>query len=245
MKCLAAAYAILFLTTCETVPLERFPAYDSAMKTPARGEPRCFDTNSTDFPTLPQLVPFAAITVPYDTHKEYAARVIGREAGYNKLYPEVVMLWEGGSYYPGSVPAASAVPHDTDALEFAFPAPTVKSLLVGVCCRLAPVRLGIYWDDAGRVTSIEDTALASGILKGDRIVSIAGAPVLVGAKWMQSPHYAKLLDLRAGTEVRLVWNRPGTGRKEGLLKLAANPPTYLQAPGAIASSLDTIATNHL
>jgi hypothetical protein len=245
MKCLATACALLGLTACGTVPFERFPAYECAVRTPARGTLRCFDSKSTDASKLPQLVPFAVITAPYNTHREYAARMIGREAEWQKLYPEVVMLWDGESYYAGSVTAAAAVLPGSDDIEFDSSEPKCKLLLVGVCCRLAPVRLGIHWDDAGIIMAIEDTARGSGIEEGDKIVSIANAPVLIGAKWMQSPHYLRLLQLQADTQVRLVWTRPGTGRSEGLLTLVANPLTFLGFPGGIEMSSQPQVTNHL
>jgi hypothetical protein len=123
--------------------------------------------------------------------------------------------------------------------------PKCKPLLVGVCCRLAPVRLGIHWDDAGIIMTIEDTARGSGIKEGDKIVSIANAPVLIGAKWMQSLHYLRLLQLQADTQVRLVWTRPGTGQREGLLTLVANPLTFVEVPGEIDMSLQARGTSHL
>lgn len=245
MKCLATACALLGLTACGIVPFERFPAYDCAVRMPARGELRCFESKSTDSSRLPQLVPFAAITAPYNTHREYAAHVIGREAEWQNLYPEVVMLWDGESYYAGSVTAAPAVLPGSNDIEFDSSEPKCKLLLVGVCCRLAPVRLGIHWDDAGIIMAIEDTARGSGIEEGDKIVSIANAPVLIGAKWMQSPHYLRLLQLHVDTQVRLVWIRPGTGRSEGLLTLAANPLTFSEFPGGIEMSSQPRGTNHL
>jgi hypothetical protein len=175
------------LTACGTIPFERFPAYVCAVRLPARGDLRCFESKSSDSSKLPQLVPFAAITVPYNTHKEYAARVIGREAEWQKLYPEVVMLWDGESYYPGSVAAASAVLPGSDDIEFDSSEPKCKLLLVGVCCCLAPARLWIHWDDVG---SYGDRGHGEGSgIKEETSRFDCQRPVLIGAKWMQSPHY--------------------------------------------------------
>lgn len=184
------------------------------------------------------------ITAPYSTRRDYAARVIGREAEWQNLYPEVVMLWDEEPY-TGSATAASAVLPGSDDIEFDSSDPKRTLLLFGVCCRLAPVRLGIHWNDAGIIMAIEDTARGSGIQEGDKIVSIANAPVLIGAQWMHSPHYLRLLQLQADTQVRLVWTRPGTGRGEGLLTLGPNPLTFSDSSGGIEISSQPQGTNHL
>lgn len=227
-----AAVAALLLVVgagCATPKFKPLPAFDSAKDMPALAEPRCYYVEETDVAAMPQLVPFATVDWAWGQYYSKKSAVnAALKVVRKQTTPDVVMFAEAGTSYAGSTSSASAVPlSGGGAVAVGFSQPIYVNNIVGICCRLAPVSLGIRWNDSGMVNEMRESAKSSGMLEGDTIVSIDGAAVTFGAKWLNSPHYVRLMKHKVGDEVPVIWIRPGTGRMEGKLRLSENKPTYM------------------
>jgi len=220
---------LLALASCATVPINRLPAYERAVSIAPVGETRVLFRDETSPTALPSMVPYATVSMDFGSDRMYAAREIAKCA--KDLRPDVILLGDGGTHYAGSVGFGSSSWGYGGAFASGFSAPVYVQRMVGACYRLLPVRLGIRWDDTGMVTELTDTARASGILEGDRIVSIYGCQVMFGRDAPKGGYDQSLFDAHPGDEVPLVWIRPGTGRMEGKAVLQPNPPDHLALPG--------------
>lgn len=104
--------------------------------------------------------------------------------------------------------------------------------------RALPARLPLrYTPSNGMVVQILDSAAATGLLEGDALVSIGGAPAVPPREWPAWPLYERLLDSGPGDELEVEAVRPGTGRVTGKVRLLPPLAPHL----SVADSIDVRA----
>jgi len=225
LKLLALA-AVSFLGSCVSPQLTRLPMYDECARVPASGETRYLRTAEVSSDGLPALIPYAMISIRGANTEEMCEASVERLS--EKENPDVLYMGTPGTTYAGSMGSAAA----SGGVAVGWSAPVYGFDLEAYCYRLSPVQLGVDCDGDGMVVAVRDESRKSGIIEGDHLVSLDGLPIKYGKDFSKSPHLRKLLKLKPGDEVTLVWIRPGTGRMEGKLTCLENPPIHLSLPDA-------------
>lgn len=220
----ALALSCASLTGCVTHSVRRLPTYDECVALKPAGETR-FVNSEVGVDELPALIPFAVVATQ-GSDRSVCMRSVAHSC--LEMHPDLVYMGDASSVYAGSVTSVAA----GGGIATAVSSPYYEIVLNAGCYRLSPVRLGFSSDTDGMVVALEDSARKSGMQEGDHLVSIDGAPVDKGANTLKSPHYRKMLKMKPGQEVTLVWIRPGTGRMEGKIVCLANPPKHIALPDA-------------
>lgn len=88
--------------------------------------------------------------------------------------------------------------------------------------------LPFRFDESGMIRQRIDAAACSGVLEGDTVVGVAGAPIVRGA--IDSPHYGAMLALRVGGAVNVDVIRPGAGKIAASVRCIENPCTFRALP---------------
>jgi hypothetical protein len=132
------------------------------------------------------------------------------------MRPDFLIYENGGQGYAGQV---------TQYVGYgaAFSQPVFRPQGAVHCCRIAPCRLGVKWDDKFMVTNIDEAQRSSGIIEGDTVISIDGKSVDPQGAFM-SDYKMSFLGYAVDQEVKVIWIRPGTGRMEGNIKMIPNSP---------------------
>ena len=102
-----------------------------------------------------------------------------------------------------------------------------------VCWRLAPVSLGFQLRTRDGVVlrcPPRDRFDGAELLEGDELLTLDDVPLRYGDRWMFSPHWKRLAELRVGDSVELVWLRPGVGRMNGRLRVVTNDTSWRSLP---------------
>ncbi len=228
----ASIAAVALATSCAPQRLKKLPMYDECVGMPQAGEARCLRSSEISADQLPALIPYATVSISdaaFESSCEPAVAKLGR-----REKADVIYMGEPGTTYAGSIGGASYA----RGVAVGFSTPTYGHNLEAYCYRLSPVRLGIECDPDGMVVAIEEGSRTSGLVEGDRLLSLSGARIMYGTDFAKSPHYRKLIALKPGDEAQIVWIRPGTGRMEGKLLCLANPPVHLELPDALQEHND-------
>lgn len=208
------ALLTVLVSACVQTPVRKLPAFEHAVKIAPKSKTKCVEASSLDIAALPALVPYALLSAQSDFGTVDTAKAMISNLSKLGQPPDLLMLQVTGRAYTGSVYSGG--------LSGGFSIPMYQNTTSAIAYRTAPARLGIQWDASGMVIGLDEAAKPCGILEGDRIVSFAGSPVSLGEEWAQSAHYVKVLDLKPGDEIEIVWIRPGTGRMSGKAKLIPN-----------------------
>ncbi len=219
------------LTGCLSPQVDKLVPYEAAVKTPPPADVRCLEGETVDVDALPSLVPFAVMVINLESAQREWPEVRLSKFAVEEVHPDVILLYLGAPAYAGSIGTASAVPVGMGAVAFGFSTPVYQRPLSAICYRLATAKLGVRWDETGMIVTATDEAKAAGLLEGDRIVSINGTPVEIGARALRSGHHSRFLEISPGAEVQVIWIRPGTGRMEGKVVAQENPPVHLKLKG--------------
>lgn len=233
-----AALSVFTAAACTSPKVTKYPAFDAASKFAPSAPARCYLDDEVDFDRLPALAPMAVVEWSFASEggMKSAAREIAKTADA-EVHPDVIVLATGAPYYAGSNGSTFGgfgfgSRWRGGFVGTGFSRATYETPLYGTCYRVLPAQLGLTWDTSGMVLVASADAKKSGILEGDRILSVAGVSVQVGAKSHLSAHHRVLLEHAVGDELQLVWIRPGTGRMEGLVKLQPNPQAQFDLPVA-------------
>jgi hypothetical protein len=192
----------------------------------------CRQTGSPDLPTylvrstavpgdLPLAVPYIALAGVGDMSHESLAKKIPNyleEMGW----PDIIIWDPEGSQTTGAVSSYLGFGLSTTSL-------VTQQAISAVALRVAQTSLGLRLGSDSMVMHVHDDARASGILEGDRLVSVDGLEVQTGPNAWGSAHYQVMLRGKVGQPVQLVWIRPGTGRMEGTSTLLPNDRSRLQS----------------
>lgn len=218
---------VLLLSSCVAQKrLHKLPTYDECMAIKPSGPTRYVWASETPVEELPALIPYAAIVTA--GNDQYYCMKKSIDEG-TKLGADLVYMGDTTSVYAGTVTSFSG--------NTAFSSNQYAIAMSTCCYRLSPVRLGFWFDEDGMVVAINAETRNSGLLEGDTVVSVAGSPVLKRDGFLRSPHYRKVIKMKPGDEVTVVWIRPGTGRMEGKVTCLPNPPTHLELPDADITSV--------
>jgi hypothetical protein len=218
---LLALLAISFLGSCVAPHLHRLPMYDECAKIAPVGETRYLRSSEISPDTFPAMIPYALITIENANSVSECERCVEDLSGSER--PDVLLMGEPATVFAGTVGGAAA----SGGVAFGYAAPVYGQSMAACCYRISPVRLGFICDADGMVIALEDSCRKSGIIEGDKLLSIDGAPITRGKDLAKSAHFHKLLTMKPGDEAKLVWIRPGTGRMEGSAVCLENPPSYL------------------
>lgn len=210
------------LASCKLTPT-KLPTFDACVAMPKPSEMRVTRLEAIQSSELSAFIPFALVSTSTGTGSSVVSQFV--KSGTD-LRADLVCMQRGQSITTGT----TVVNFGT----FGAGIPWSEREYNACLYRLAPVCVGAKWDPAGMLVSVSDAGRASGLLEGDHLVSVDGTPILFGEGWMLSEHYAKLLALKPGDEVKLTWIRPGTGKLEGTVACGANPPTHMLLPDAVA-----------
>lgn len=169
----------------------------------------------------PAMYPFAAVAISSASRNSIAnaAERKGREFG-----ADVALIIGEGKEYAGSV-------GDYWGFGITTSTPIYAATAKAVLLNKAPCRLGIQCDETRMVTTLhDDVRAASGLLEGDKLVSIRG--VAVDYSW-DSPYWRVIRETQPGDELEAIWIRPGKGRMSGKF-------TALDNTGGIDPNLNVI-----
>jgi hypothetical protein len=223
IRCLSlVALVLCALTSCTLVPT-KLPTYDACIAMPKPSELRVARLEAVQSSELSAFIPYALVSTSTGTGSSVVSQFL--KTGTD-LRADLVCMQSGQSITTGTTVV------NFGAIGSGIP---WSEREYNACLyRLAPASIGARWDPAGMLVSVSDAGRAAGLLEGDHLISISCTPILYGQGWMQSEHYAKLLALKPGDEVKLSWIRPGTGKLEGIVRCEANPPTHMLLPDAVA-----------
>lgn len=218
----------MLLPSCKTIQRQQFAHFENARHMGQQCELRVNWNGESEGSELPAMVPFAAIAFEQVFSRGYTAKMLAEKA-MEECEPDFMLFYLGQPQYAGSVSSGSFV----GGVYTGFSVPTYERLVYGLCFRLCPASTGIKIGDNGLVLVKGDAAAAAGILEGDTLLSLGGKTITTGEQWMNSPHYSVLLTSQPGTEIELVWIRPGTGRMSGKMRLQPNPPNHIASGKAL------------
>ena len=221
---LVAAVASSCASHLKVDQLPTFAACDSVA--PA-GEPRFVALEGLDPRRLPLMIPYVVVHDVAESAGSFAERLALAPPSKNA---DLIVIEEKGH----------TAAHDTAALLFLGPILSYDSREEFRACafRLSPVDLGFVVDGAGMITSVTETARASGMREGDRFTGVNGKEVTIGERAIYSDHLLELANLKPGQETTVSWIRPGTGKMEGKLVCQANQPTHLALPDMLKKYLE-------
>jgi hypothetical protein len=164
---------------------------------------------------LPSFVPYAIVFGDFHAGgPEYQADFLRHHVHRQGMRPDFLIYQNGGAGYAGQV---------TQFVGYgmAMSQPVYRPQGLVHCCRVAPAKMGLRFDDKAMVTDILDSQRVSGIQEGDTILNIDGKTVDT-ANGTLSEYRMASLGFSVGQEVKVVWIRPGTGRMEGVIRLIPN-----------------------
>jgi len=204
-----AVVVILALASsgCSMVSTEfrQLPAYAAAMALPARtAEPKFFWSHSVDHSDL-GMVPYAEV-IASGSDELARFRKIKKKALLESA--DVVLFEKRESIYAGSVGVYWGFGISSGQ-------PVYRGVSAAVLYRFPQAVAGIATDANRMVLSLSEEARRSGIQEGDSLLSAGQVAWSEGSLWKIG------LERIPGEQVGLVWVRPGAGRMEGRLELAA------------------------
>lgn len=217
----------LALFSCTaTSDVSRLATFDAAADQVGVTDPKVFGIGEISPHTFPAVVPIAEIRVTSDAQNRRAViREVYRKA--SDLGADVALIMDSQTYVTGEDTRAD------DPFGLAFPTYERKSWVLA--CRLAPSRLGVQTNSNGMVTVISNPSVRdAGVQEGDTLLSIAG--IKINPETRSASLDKWLIEAQVGSEVPLVWIRPGPGRMEGVALMVENPPTHLQLEDLVSRS---------
>ena len=203
------------------------PAFHKAAnETPWTGATKIFDGSSFDEGRFPSMAPYAIISVSGNVARHRLAAAAWPEA--KKMRADVALLHDGAPQYVGSVGNYVGFGVSTST-------PVYAQTATVVLYRVCPARTGFRTarDDVVAYCDPRTKCSESGLLEGDRVLSLNGTPFDVRG---ESTYWNAHLDLRPGDRVKIIWLREGVGRMEGLLECVDNPPSHLKLEGDFGSA---------
>jgi hypothetical protein len=198
----------LAFSGCVHSAVQRLAIYNQAKLAQGPERPKFFFADRMAWDQMPDLIPFAVTSYVYDSNT--SEDDLGRRSWWNgqREKADVVILREKRRELSGLIYSEA------------------------LFCRIAPSKLGIRSSDDGVVFAIHpETKAASGLLEGDKIITIGGMRIEGDGRNSEQLFYR--WGLKPGTEVVIVWLRPGGGRMEGRCKAIENPPVHLAIGDAI------------
>lgn len=215
------SFVSCLLASCAQTSITRLPAFERSQAIEPAGQTITVWGNDLSVDELPAMVPIAVVGVVGGSEKFAPVVVADKVAAFR---PDLIVVNTGAPVYTGSVTSASAYGGYATAVS----TPVYERTFSAFCYRLSPVRLGARWDESGMVIAMSESCAKSGLLEGDKILSVNGATITYGEKAARSEHLRKMLELKPGDDVKLVRIRPGAGRMKGTVRCAENPPEHLK-----------------
>lgn len=217
-----AACLGLLLCSCETGRNDLKPLlhFDDCARCAVDGAP----TYMIDLESLPEsiggLVPYSLVNGHGTRSTEQSAIALCTRFEQMR-WPDLVAYWDGGTFTSGAVSTYMGY-------GITMTSPTYQNVFGAIGYRLAPSMIGIRADANAMITFVEEPVRACGIQEGDTLLTVAGKSFVRGNKWFNSPHYQVVLRNQPGTEVELIWIRPGFGRMSGRSQLLATDRAALE-----------------
>lgn len=110
-----------------------------------------------------------------------------------------------------------------------------RTEFVGYAMRAARASLPFTYNTvSGVVTTISDRPACPGLLEGDVLTLIDGAPALPPKAWPEWDLYPRMLQHSPGTEIPISWVRGGVGKMSGKARLGTPTWSHLH----VANSVD-------
>ncbi|MCA8976784.1 MAG: hypothetical protein KDC98_18825 [Planctomycetes bacterium] len=213
------------LAACNSFEMVRFSNCDLATAAPVTSSPPPAVYETNNLPNgLPPAVAYASVRGNF--HESYSsltgrAKLLLDETLKRGLAPDYIVVHEGGSQVTGAV-------SNYIGFGMSIARPIRRSYADCICYRLAPVALGLMWDDRCMVLVVDEELRAEcAIQEGDTVMSIGGLSVRRNNDNPLSDFDAARLALRPGQSVEIVWIRPGTGRMSDTATLRQPPELTL------------------
>lgn len=229
---LSALLVFACLAACNNFHVFQFETYDIAMAMPSiGGEDPPMYRDSAPPQDMPSYVVYAQVNGDFHGGGEasHMASLVA-EIRKRNLAPDFILFASRGAANVGTV---------TQHVGFGLysSSPVYRPQASAWCCRMAPSYTGVSLDATCMVIGVDDWARSSGIQEGDTLISIAGASVKSPSEDRVPEWSVKRLSAKPGTDAKLIWIRPGTGRMEGVLTL--REPQPMTAAPSIAPKKST------
>jgi hypothetical protein len=213
--------------SCNNFQVFRFETFDVAMAMASVGgdDPPMYRDNAPP-QDLPSFVVYAQVNGDFHGGDEVSHMAsLQSEIKKRNLSPDFIMFASRGAANVGTV---------TQHVGFGVysSSPVYRPQASAWCCRIAPSYTGMSFDKNCMVVGVEEWARPCGIQEGDTLISIAGAGVKSPSEERVPEWSVKRLALKPGTDVKVIWIRPGSGRMEGMLTLG-DPKPMTSAPSIV------------
>jgi len=217
-----------FSLPAETIAVQVGPQPETGL------QPRIFLADAVEAVALSELAPYCgkqfAFAEPADETKcarEATRRLIESRPDAILVVPSrpemtgVTTSFFANPFVPGLVPISSS---------------HYRTAFVGYAMRAMRCRLPFtYSVTTGIVTDIPDKSASPGLLEGDVVTMIDGAPALPPKAWPSWTLYARLLEHKAGDSVEVSWVRAGIGKMSGKTTLAPPVSPHREARDSIST----------
>jgi hypothetical protein len=239
MRTTIAAAFLLLLASCQSMPpMFTLPGEAAAQRLgpdPAtKAWPRVFVASHTEESTLAELAPYCGRHLVFTNAYSEVSCVRDAAVSMIEAKPDAVLVLTSAPqisgvnssffvvpFYPGFVPLTTTT---TGTATTAYAMRALRARLPFAYAASTAIVMDVL--DRGAVTG--------GLLEGDVLATIDGAPAIPPKDWPTWTFYARMLEHVPGDAVDVTWVRAGVGKMSGKAKLLPPLAPHLK----VADSID-------